>query len=265
MQVMIGTALLGVMISGVASVLDNSNRTTKALQQKLEILQATQDIIRELSDVAICACNFDPLKNTANAAKLAFDSNSAGAVIEIPQLFATCVNDVPGMPLFEKGKKLAGSQSLIVESIRMKNIVATGTGRFRGELEVAFDKESMVLGRKPASMNLSLVADVTNPGAAKIVSCSSAKAAGHAGLATSCAEAAVKNYEYSYSAPEAPFGAHFLVSTIGSGGSLSAEKPGCGQPYLICTYGSQSPRTTAWLYRENACPLGDSGGGGSVE
>lgn len=263
MQVMVAVAILGVVIAGTTSFMDTSNRDAKSLQQKLEILQSTQDIMRELSDPAICACNFDPTINIGNAAALRFDSTNPSSFIQLPQLFATCVGGVPGMPIFIAGQRIPGSQSqLTVESIQLKNFVATGTGRFRGNLEIEFNKDSLVMGRKPASVNLSVMADVSNPAQARITSCTSGRdvAGGGTGSATMCPESPMPwGIAGQLTIPAAPVGTFFVLTGTGNAG-LTAREPGCGSTYAFCDYIIQNPPTVAWTTPSSApCPSTSDG------
>lgn len=262
MQVMVAVAILGVVIAGTTSFMDTSNRDAKSLQQKLEILQSTQDIMRDLSDPAICACNFDPTKNTANATALRFDSTNPSSFIQLPQLFATCIGGVPGMPIFIAGQKIPGSQSqLTVESIRLQNFVATGTGRFRGDLEIAFNKDSLVMGRKPASVNLSVMADVSNPAQARITSCTSGRdvaGSGGGGSATTCPAGPVQWGMTQFQTPEAPAGTFLIL--FGSTTTLTVREPGCGNNYSVCEYVSQNPIRLGWTTpTSTSCPVTSDG------
>ena len=179
---MVAVGVMGIVIAGLTTVLDNSNREVKSLQQKFEILQTQQDLMRDLSDPGICACNFDPTKNVTNAATLSFDTTNPDSMMSSPNLFATCIGGVPGSPLITIGQPLPGSQAgLKVKTIQMKEFVATGTGRYRARIEVAFDASSLKIARKPASVNVSVVADVSNPAQAKITSCTAGKDIGASG------------------------------------------------------------------------------------
>jgi len=171
---MIGSAISGMMMAGITSMLYHGNLGVKALQEKIDILQTQQDLLRDLADSAICGCNFDPSKNTSNGSALTFDSTDlASAAINLKTLYSACVANVPGRPLATVGQPLNGSPSrLQVESIELAKLEPTGTGLYKGQLKIKFDSSKMALSRKPATVSISLAVDTTIAAQARITGCS---------------------------------------------------------------------------------------------
>ncbi len=274
-QVMVGVAVMGIVIAGFTTFMDTGNREAKSLQQKLEILQTQQDLMRDLSDPALCACNFNSTINTANAANLFFDTTNPNSKITLPNLFTTCVGGTPGNPLIAVGENLPGSQGgLRVGSIEMKEFVATGTGRYRAKIEVGFAADSLKMGRKPASVNVSVVADLANPTQARVTSCTAGKdiMGSGGGLGTVCPATTINPYMPhpllpSYVIPEAPVGTFFYNAFAAPGavvGKLSAVQPDCTAAFFgqihICNYTTSSPQTLAWQTFNLYCPGPENGG-----
>ncbi len=253
---MVAVAIMGVVIAGITTVMDNGNREAKSLQQKIEILQAEQDIMRDLSDPSICGCNFDATKNTANGSPLTFDIGSSASQINLTRLYASCINDVPGLPVAIAGATLPGTQTgVAVSTIRLRNFQSTGTGRFRAELEMAFDHNSLELSRRPASVNVTLNADVTNPSAARVTSCSTSRDPSGAGGGVgnfSCPSVPLSLGYGLTSLPEAPAGMYYAY------GSFSMVQPSCGD-YHVCEIATTNPVTFAWKSVYSQCPVTSDG------
>lgn len=261
---------MGVLVAGMTTFMDNSNREAKTLQQKLDIVQTEQDLMRDLSDPALCACNFDPTKNTAFANLLSFNASDANSRIELPQLFGTCVNGVPGSPIAIQGQKVPGSQSgLVVGHIRLQKFEDVGTGRFRAELEVGFDSGSLLMGRKPVTVGMSIQA-TTAGGQSTITACTTGRDIASVGTVPGdCPPTPVNNLmALNATIPSAPVGTYaYLGYNFPGGGQrpeptvfLTAFEPSCGNPFFRCDYTQSGDQQPLWSQMfMNSCPDNNSG------
>ncbi len=254
---MVAMAVMGILTAGLMTVMDTGNKEVKSLQQKIEILQAEQEIMRDLSDPGICACNFDPAKNTANGAPLTFDTANTASQISLKQLYATCVSNVPGTPIAAEGQRLPGTGTgVTVSTIRMRGFTPTGTGRYRAQIEVAFDSDSLELSRRPATIPITLNA-TGNP--ATITGCSTGKdvagIGGGAGAGGGCPAATLNYYgPMGPNLPDAPPGTFYSVGT----GTYSMNQSTCGD-YYLCDIVSLNPLTYDWRPHMVSCPSSSDG------
>ena len=255
-EVMIGLAIMGVVTAGMVAMLDQGNRGTLSLQQKIEVLQVQQDVFRDLGEPTICGCNFDPTKNLSNGSPLTFDStNLAAASITLSSLYATCVGNVPGNPIARTGLPLSPAvPSVVVSRIRLAGITATGAGGYRGDIQIEFDPDKMILLRKPAHVTIGFQVDATIPTQTRILGCStSVSGAGGSGGGTfECPPLSVSPVSAAYTLPRAPLGAYIMINLAPGNPDpfqfIPAPPTSCGMNYYKCGItGPATAPTTTWV------------------
>lgn len=172
---LVGLLLLSILIAAVSVVTSYFTRETQSLAEKLEIIQIQQSLFGVLNTSALCSCNFDSSLNTSNSSPLYFDSsNLPTARISLDRVFSSCRSNTPANPILIKNQRPSNSGAGVqVRDIVLENIQTTGTaGMYFADLVVSFESSSMVMGRRPAKVGLNIQADLTNPGQARILNCS---------------------------------------------------------------------------------------------
>ncbi len=176
--IMTGAAIMAVAITGFLIMLDGFRSVTHGLTQKLEILDLQQTLMDAFSNADVCACNFDPAKNTTNSTSLRFSTSplNPGTVVAMSALYRNCnaTKTAPADSVVNVGQLLPATQSAMrVTGAILSNFIASGPpGIYRASLTVNFDASRMKLSRHPANLALNLILDESNPTQSQIVKCS---------------------------------------------------------------------------------------------
>lgn len=178
LTIMTGAAIMATAITGFMMMLDGFRSVTHGLTQKLEILDVQQTLMDSFANPEVCACNFDPGKNSTNGSPLSIQVNPLlpGQSVAMSALYRNC-NDTrtaPRDPVFNVGQMLPATQSAMrVTSAVLGNFIASGpAGVYRASLTIRFDASSMKMARHPATLALNLILDESNPAQAHVMKCS---------------------------------------------------------------------------------------------
>jgi len=228
-EVLVVVGIVSLSAIALATLMESGRRTNQGIEQKLEAISVQQNVLRDLGDAAICSCNFDPARNTGNGSSLTLDSTDlSNAVVNLNRLYSTCVNNVPGTPIAEVNQPLAVGSGIRVQSIRLAGIQPTGTGRYRGEIQIAFFTGDGQVARRPAAAALSFTLDTSVPTAARITACSTSNNLGGGGGEFTCPASSqslcrlgpmVPSTCRTGNLPVSPMGAVFSLQVIGSTGT----------------------------------------------
>lgn len=178
LTVMTGAAIMAAAITGFLIMLDGFRSVTFGLTQKLEILDMQQTLMDAFSNADVCACNFDPDKNTTNATAMRISTVplNPSAAITMSTLYRNCNTSktAPIDPVMNAGELLPATQSAMrVVNAVLSNFIASGpAGVYRASLTVNFDASRMKISRQPAVLALNLILDETNPAQAQVTKCS---------------------------------------------------------------------------------------------
>lgn len=168
-ELLITVGLLSIVITGTVSAIIWQQRETKALTEKLTILDFERMAIGALGDGSTCEHILNhPTRQTFDATAL-----SAGPVFLTPSLplYANVRSGIPGPILAQAGEAIdAKSPSLIVESVRLR-IDSGQNSTYRGAWEIHLRPDSLVRSLKPISISTLLEVDATQPTAAAIIGC----------------------------------------------------------------------------------------------
>jgi hypothetical protein len=193
MGTLVAAAMLGVMATALATLMNHYQETVRSLDQKMAIVQIQQMVLGTLANSAVCACNFDADKNPA-VPVLRFDPATTTS-ISLPQLHMACdASGNPTDPHYRVGQAVPGTPGLEVSSLKLDGIQrvgAAGSTNYLARVLVGFDHTKMKIARNPASVAVSLQLDLTNPAQARIARCA-ASADGISGGGGGLAAAAIE-------------------------------------------------------------------------
>lgn len=164
--VVLGIAI--VLLSFTTTLFVGFHRETRALAEKLEVLDLEKLLISSLADGSTCRFILN------NPTILTFDSTSLPQDLtpSLP-LYANVVGAIPGPILAQVGSPVSGtSPSLIVNSIKL-NITSGSGATYLASWEVGFDASQLVRPLRPISIGTTLRVDTSTPTAASILACGS--------------------------------------------------------------------------------------------
>lgn len=164
----ISAVVMGAMITLQLQQLREANH----LSDKLATLDLEKTLVTELSDGSTCQYILNnPTQLTFNSTALS--PSSPQYMAPTLPIYSKVVAGVPGPVLAQVGSPVSGpSDSLKVASIRLK--ILSGVGNiFKANWEISFSNVSGIRAIKPITVSTVLIADVSIPTAAKVLSCSS--------------------------------------------------------------------------------------------
>ncbi len=164
---------MGVLTLTLATFLTNLNSETGKLSQKMEILDIENIIRGVLANNQVCACNFSEVR---------FNSANPGSV-QLSAIYSGCDSSNPPKgvePLINANSPVGASTTgLMVDSIVLEDITPTPgvQGAFSARLVANLNPASLKMARRSPQAHVQLTADITDPSAARVISCSTAGAA----------------------------------------------------------------------------------------
>jgi len=169
-QVLVATAIVGILTLSIITMMTSFYRETAALQQKLAAMDLEKLLIASLANGQVCKYVLN------NPTSLTFNSQSLPQTITLPNTTPLYTNinagPTPGAVAARVGDPASPvSNSLVVQSIQLL-ISAGANGRYLGNWLVNFDPAKVVRGIRPVSISTTLIVDdTTNPAAATVVGC----------------------------------------------------------------------------------------------
>jgi len=169
-EVLVGVVMMGILAFGMASLLQNQYRETRALTEKLAALDVQNLAVSSMVDGTGC------LYALTHPTPLLFDATAVSS--STPQvltpsvpLYTRVTAGVPGPVLAQIGSAPSVvSSSLIVSGISLR--ITGGSGdTFSGQWEIEYDSTKTVRSLKPTTVAMTLKADISTPTAAQIISC----------------------------------------------------------------------------------------------
>jgi len=196
-QVLVAVALMGIVMAAFTTLIATQMKESKALAEKLAALDLQQFLTASLADGSVCAYVLN------NPTVLTFNSTSVSPAtpqtITLPnpraaglpaRLYSAILpnpapppTQIPGAVAVEVGQPASAiSSSLIVASIQLQILSGTG-GRYKGNWLINFDRSKTVRALNPVSVAVTLTADISAPGAAKVTGCQSGNSSGNVAIA----------------------------------------------------------------------------------
>ena len=172
-EVLVTIGLLGIISAGITSMILSQNKQTRALAENLAAQDLYKSMISGLSNSEVCkfilskhrydtqsVMNGRPYKTNLGNEPIYMNMSSSGT---------------PGMELVKKGDQASAySSSLFVSGIFYEltsGTVSGSKGSFKGRWILEFDSTKTVRPMKPLSVSSLITLNVTNSGAADIISC----------------------------------------------------------------------------------------------
>ena len=214
-EILVVAAISTIVMYAVASMLVFFNREVRSIQEKAAGNEAGNILARVLSDQAVCTYILaDPAYSPSNPRT--FDSSMIGGstppVLSLSEIFAGSVGNPttePSKVVFNVGGvAVAGTSSLVVQAIQLKNFTNTSPNQYTASFELQFNPTTLIRPVSPARYLVNL--STTGSGASTTI--------------TGCAVL-----------PTPPLPRAWSCETGGS--SCSVTVPGSPNRYLVTVYG----------------------------
>jgi type II secretory pathway pseudopilin PulG len=165
-EVLVSIGLVAILAGILTSVILNTLKVQKSLDEKFVLLDTKNFLINAFANSSVCASQLgvQMMNLAATTTTVPYGSDVSYSILRS--------GDLPNSPIIaQTGIALPGTK-MIIQSIKLKNILKVGTGdSFQGLLEVAIDLNTMSLPRKPITMPILFTAS-TPLTSATIISCS---------------------------------------------------------------------------------------------
>ena len=128
----------------------------KALSQKMASLNLNQLMVRILQNPQNCSCHLDGSVNTTAAGPLTINTQVATHPdLNLGAFRSGCDFSSTDNVIAMDGQEIADSGGLKIQSVRVTDILSTGTpNEYSGTLVVDFDRDSAVRGILPLAIDL---------------------------------------------------------------------------------------------------------------
>lgn len=154
MEVLIAVGLLGIVSMGLVSLIQNSNKSVAAVEEKLAILDLEKTLVSLSIGRNLCSKSF-----TTSAAYYTYPvATGVPTSISVSALYLS-VSDA--LPLAQASLGLGNNPNLLIKSINIKNILGSGTN-YMGDLTIAFDYKKNTTARKDLSTKVILLGTVAS-------------------------------------------------------------------------------------------------------
>lgn len=169
-ELLVGIGIMAIVMGGVVSMQVHQQRETRAVSEKLALLDFEKLLQSAMMDGSTCKFILnDPTPLTFNAT--AVGPNSPQYIIPSRPLYAQVNGATPGPVIAQVNQPLTpDNTSLVPRTIRLKIESGSGT-TYVGRWEVQFDSDRLVRALKPVTVSTILTVDNSNPTAARIVNC----------------------------------------------------------------------------------------------
>lgn len=166
-ELMIATAIIGVITMAFLTITSRNQRDMKGLFQKSEILEFKNLLLQRLGDPQICTWQ---IRDQVIDVSATTSTNPSPTQLQLQQLYVGLNTSSP--LLASRGQRLPASNSnLNIRNMVFKNILSTGrAGEFQGTLEVEFDPDTLALPQKPLQVQQFIQVRPEDPSSAKRIS-----------------------------------------------------------------------------------------------
>lgn len=182
-EIIVAVGVGAVVFGFISDLLVKQHKEQKFLAQKFEINDFKNNLLNTLAKKNNCSCQFannatNP--NFTNYAALKFNSTiiDGSESINTAQLFSSCAGGLnPPLLLAGNNQLLNGSQSLVVETVRIIDLKPSGGSvnplEWQGQWEIKFKVGAGSLDRqvKPVLITQKFIVDNTTPADTRITSC----------------------------------------------------------------------------------------------
>jgi prepilin-type N-terminal cleavage/methylation domain-containing protein len=179
-EVLVVSAIFGILALLNAQHFTQMNKNQSSLAEKTEVIALKDSLIQIMKNPQNCAWQLQ-LGNPAILSGATFDLTTTKTDVFSPSVIE--LNNIkegslPSSPsLVEVGKSIITGKTsgpARVSSIKFKDILFTGTPLiYKGTFEISFDPDSLTIARKSVTLHQYFAADLTNPAAATLLSCTS--------------------------------------------------------------------------------------------
>jgi prepilin-type N-terminal cleavage/methylation domain-containing protein len=228
-ELMVTLGILSIMGFAFTSIVINSNKEMKALEQKADALTLRANIEGTLSNLPVCTCN---LVNNASVINVDALGTTFSDVGEIKSSCAVGASTVVA------GNAVAAGTQLEVDNIKIENIESLGVAEnYKAKMNIRFKLNSNnIRAIKPITLNVHFKTDSTTPTTAKkITECSFvAGSSGVAQISGSCPEG---QYLRGFENGEMICSAVEVVVPAGGGAVASNDNSSTGKTYSLTNPG----------------------------
>jgi hypothetical protein len=181
--IIISTGIVMILAATLVDILLTQFSMQKFLSQKLEMMDFTNNLIATMTKSNACNCQFagnSSNPNLSNYSTMVFDSNltNGSAFIDLKRVYSGCAGGVhPPFVLAEAGSKLYGSSDLIVDKVRIVDLIPAGNAsnpnEWYGAWEISFlvGPGSLQRPSKSIKVNQRFIVNPTVPAQTRISSC----------------------------------------------------------------------------------------------
>ena len=169
-EILVAFGIMAIIFAATLAMFSSQQRETKALSEKLAVLDLEKILIAALADGTSCQYilnNPTPLPFNSNAVS----SGTPGTIIPTLPIYYGVSSGVPGPVVAQVGMKASpASNSVFISNIKL-NITSGSGNSYLGNWEIDFDGSKTVRQLKPIRISTTLAADITVPAAAVVKGC----------------------------------------------------------------------------------------------
>lgn len=174
-QSLIGTALIGIVVSAFSITMGSFQQSSRALAQKMEITQLQTNIKGRLAAANLCSCNLQAATGTIGGTRQGM-MGTGSFTLTLNTLYGRCNGTQTSSPILEADRPVPDSlTNLSVENIQVEEFTNLNAGLYTANLVVRFKAEGLVVGRKPLTIPLTVQTQGGSGGTVQITSCSTAE------------------------------------------------------------------------------------------
>ena len=153
---LVSVAIMAIVASAFVSMLSSQHREMQGLKQKVASANLNQLLLRVLQNSINCTCHLDSSINTSAPGPLSINTTgSSSHDIDLQIFRAGCDFTSSNNILFQAGEETSNGSGLLVKSVKITNIVSTGTSNeYSGNLTIDYDKKKLVRGLLPTTVAL---------------------------------------------------------------------------------------------------------------